>query len=103
MAERECYARGMEFRGRAYPIYAKEVALKIEAEHMFLEPARVVRVSRLERLSRLSGLSGRSSRSSKADLAPASAEGSGPKRRGSILRLGRSSTMANVMSPAKPA
>ena len=43
-AERECFARGVQFRGRQYPIYAKEVALKISAEHMFLEPAKVVRI-----------------------------------------------------------
>eukprot|EP00908_Phaeocystis_cordata_P016844 Transcript_28161.p1 GENE.Transcript_28161~~Transcript_28161.p1 ORF type:complete len:808 (-),score=261.71 Transcript_28161:1095-3518(-) len=31
-AERLCYERKTEFRGRAYPIYAKEIALKIREE-----------------------------------------------------------------------
>ena len=37
-AERECFARGAMFRGRLYPIYAKEIAQKLTQRKLIQKP-----------------------------------------------------------------
>lgn len=53
-AERICHREGVEFRGRFFPIYAKEINRKLQAQRAADEPVPVVSISRLENATRLS-------------------------------------------------
>lgn len=53
-AERLSYERGIAFRGRYAPIYAKEIKAKLAARRLKLEPSKTVRASRLDNLDSLS-------------------------------------------------
>jgi len=58
-AERLCHAEGTRFRGRVYPIYAKEIKamITLRRQHTQPSPVQAVRLSRISRLSTLSGIS----------------------------------------------
>jgi hypothetical protein len=93
VAERECHRRGVEFRGRLFPIYAKEIATAKAAENIAHQLSPACRLSRVNRASRLSRsvsqcLSGRLSSSSSRE--PSQKGERRPSLRGGRSRKGSS-------------
>ena len=54
-AEYVCYSRGDTFRGRFYPIYAKDIKQRLTSKRVAGDEPPLVRVSRLDRLSGFGG------------------------------------------------
>ena len=92
-AEYEMHRRGMHFRGRFYPIYAKDIKERLITTRQNTEPIAVVRISKLGRMSRIDRLS----TSMRSSTRRSQAEAMSPGR---LWPLRRAQTVA--VSPGTP-
>jgi len=97
-AEELCFERGVAFRGRYMPIYAKELAKWMRSHARPKEPSPTVRISRFGDMTRLSDMANSPGKGDAAAAAPAMT----PLRRFGSSVLKRSGTSSFGSSTPKP-